>query len=110
MNSQELETAKRLGVGFTAVIFNDNDYGLISWKQSMSRGRSVSTRIDNPDFKAYAESFGIKGYRPENLTEIKVQLKAAITSRDLCVVEVPIDPSVNNALIEKLNKYWMTSK
>ena len=110
MNSQELETAKRLGVGFTAVIFNDNDYGLISWKQSMSRGRSVSTRIDNPDFKAYAESFGIKGYRPQNLTELKKQLRTAITSRELCVVEVPVDPSVNNALIEKLNKYWMTSK
>ena len=46
MNSQELETAKRLGVAFTVIIFNDNDYGLISWKQSMSRGRSVSTRID----------------------------------------------------------------
>ena len=110
MNSQELETAKRLGVGFTAVIFNDNDYGLISWKQSMSRGRSVSTRIDNPDFKAYAESFGINGYRPQSLTELKEQLRTAITSRELCVVEVPVDPRVNNALIEKLNKYWMTSK
>ena len=38
MNSQELETAKRLGLGFTVIIFNDNDYGLISWKQQMSRG------------------------------------------------------------------------
>src|SRR5438445_7355945 len=32
MNSQELETAKRLGVGYTILVFNDNDYGLISWK------------------------------------------------------------------------------
>lgn len=106
MNSQELETAKRLGVGFTVVIFNDNDYGLISWKQKISRNRSVYTRISNPDFKAYAESFGIRGYRPSNLLELKGQLKKAITSKELCLVEVPIDASVNNKLVEKLKKFW----
>lgn len=106
MNSQELETAKRLGLGFTAIVFNDNDYGLISWKQQMSKGRSVSTRIGNPDFKAYAESFGIKGYRPENLGELKDQLETAITSKELSVIEIPVDAGVNNELVTKLNQYW----
>ncbi|MFQ5677260.1 MAG: acetolactate synthase large subunit [bacterium] len=106
MNSQELETAKRIGVGFTIVIFNDNDYGLISWKQSMSKGRSVCTKISNPDFKLYAESFGIKGYRPQTLAELKEQLQTAITSNELSVVEVAVDASVNNALVEKLKKFW----
>ena len=110
MNSQELETAKRLGVGFTAVIFNDNDYGLISWKQNIARGRSVSTRISNPDFKAYTESFGIKGYRPQNLKELKEILKTAIPSKELSVIEVPVDPSVNSALFEKLKTYWREKK
>jgi len=63
MNSQELETAKRLNVGATMIVFNDNDYGLISWKQQMSRGRSTGTKLGNPDIKRYAESFGIKGYK-----------------------------------------------
>jgi acetolactate synthase-1/2/3 large subunit len=106
MNSQELETAKRLGVGFTAVVFNDNDYGLISWKQHMSRRRSVGTRIDNPDFKTYAESFGIRAHRPESLTELAGRLKDAISSRELNLVEVPIDPAVNTELVDKLNTYW----
>jgi acetolactate synthase-1/2/3 large subunit len=106
MNSQELETAKRLGVGFTILVFNDNDYGLISWKQRMSKGRSVCTKIGNPDFKAYAESFGIKGYRPESVSELKEQLGSCITGKELCVVEVPVDPAVNNELVEKLSKYW----
>jgi acetolactate synthase-1/2/3 large subunit len=106
MNSQELETAKRLGVSFTAVVLNDNDYGLISWKQSITRGRTIGTKIHNPDFKTYAESFGIKGYCPKNLAELKDQLQTAITSKELCVVEVPIDPKVNHSLVEKLNKYW----
>ncbi len=106
MNSQELETAKRIGVNFTTVIFNDNDYGLISWKQRMSRNRSVSTRISNPDFKAYVESFGITAYQPKNPEELKEHLYLAITSHNLTVVEVPVDTSVNDGLIEKLQKHW----
>jgi acetolactate synthase-1/2/3 large subunit len=104
MNSQELETAKRLNLNFTVIIFNDNDYGLISWKQMLSHGRSVSTKIGNPDFKKYAESFGIKGYRPENLKELKEQLTKAIMSDELCVVEIPVSTHVNQELIEKLKR------
>ena len=106
MNSQELETAKRLGARFTVVIFNDNDYGLISWKQRLSRGRSVHTTLGNPDFKAYAESFGIRGYRPRSVAELRQQLRHAILSRELCVIEVPVDASVNSALVDKLAQHW----
>jgi len=106
MNSQELETAKRLGVNFTAIVFNDNDYGLISWKQGMSRGRSTGTKIGNPDFKAYADSFGITSFRPENLKELEARLRTAITSKTLCLVEVPVDPSVNGRLVERLSRFW----
>lgn len=106
MNAQELETAKRLGVGFTVVVFNDNDYGLISWKQHQSRGRSVSTRIGNPDIVAFAESFGIAGYRPESVSELRQVLGSTIGSGELAVVEVPIDARVNNELVEKLRRYF----
>ena len=103
MNAQELETAKRLGVGFTVIIFNDNDYGLISWKQQMSKGRSTGTKLTNPDFKKFAESFGIKGYRPGNSQELKTQLTESLENRELCVFEIPVDTYVNGELIKKLN-------
>lgn len=106
MNVQELETAKRLGVGFTAVVFNDNDYGLISWKQEMHTGKSTGTHIDNPDFKALAESFDIKGYCPKNVAELKEQLHHTIGSQELSVIEIPVDPSVNAELTDKLEQYW----
>lgn len=106
MNSQELETAKRLGVGYTVVVFNDNDYGLISWKQDMSRGRSTGTRIGNPDFKAYAESFGIRAHRPASVEELRTALGEAIRSRELRLIEVPVDPAVNRALLDKLTRHW----
>ncbi len=98
MNSQELETAKRLGLAFTTIIFNDNDYGLISWKQQMARGQSTGTRLTNPDFKRYAESFGITGYQPTTLAQLKHQLQQAVSSHELSVVAIPIDTSVNERL------------
>jgi acetolactate synthase-1/2/3 large subunit len=102
MNSQEIETAKRIGVGFTIVVFNDDDYGLISWKQTGHSGRTFGTGLTNPDFKKYAESFGIKGYAPRTLGELRTNLKEAITGRELCLVEVPIQPKVNYQLSKKL--------
>ncbi len=106
MNSQELETAKRLGVGFVVLVFNDNDYGLISWKQIQSQQRSVFTELGNPDFRSYAESFGINGYRPESWEELNHTIKNALDSDELCLIEVPIDTSVNQELVEKLKTYW----
>ena len=106
MNAQELETAKRLGVGFTVVVFNDNDYGLISWKQRRSRGRSVGTRIGNPDIVAFAESFGVAGYRPEGTAELRQVLKSTLGTGELAVVEIPVDAGVNNDLVEKLRSYF----
>ncbi len=106
MNVQELETAKRLGAGFTAIVFNDNDYGLISWKQRMHTGEATGTRISNPDFDALAKSFGIKGYEPKDVTELKEQLRHAIKSKELCVIEIPVDSTINTELTEKLADYW----
>ena len=103
MNAQELETAKRLGVAFTVLIFNDSDYGLISWKQQMARGHSTGTRLTNPDFKRYAESFGITGYSPRTLADLKRQLREAMTSKKLCVVDIPVDQRVNVELVQKLD-------
>jgi len=104
MNSQEIETAKRIGVGYTIIVFNDNDYGLISWKQRSHVGRTFGTKLSNPDFKKYAESFGIKAYAPKSLADLKHDLKEAIRGQQLCLVEIPIQPSVNHKLSEKLER------
>jgi len=104
MNSQEIETAKRMKVPFTIVIVNDNDYGLISWKQNSHRGRAVGTKLGNPDFVKYAESFGIKGYKPERSEDVFKILKKAIDSNELCLVVIDVDASENLKLSAKLGK------
>lgn len=104
MNAQEIETAKRIGVGYTIIVFNDNDYGLISWKQIGHTGKKYGTALTNPDYIKFAESFGINGYSPKTLGDLKKVLKEAITSQELCIIEIPIDPSVNYELTDKLNR------
>lgn len=102
MNSQEIETAKRLSVPYTIVVLNDNNYGLISWKQKNHRGTSVGTMLTNPDFVKYAQSFGITAYHSKGRDDVKKILKKAIESNELCLVVIDIDPGENMKLSEKL--------
>lgn len=103
MNVQEIETAKRLDLGFPIIVFNDNDYGLIRWKQVSSAGKNFGTSLTNPDFVELAKSFGIEGYAPKTLKELRQVLKRVIEEQILSIIEIPIDPRVNHELSEKLN-------
>jgi acetolactate synthase-1/2/3 large subunit len=91
MNGAELETATRLDLGFTVIVFNDNDYGLISEKQENHTGESFGTRLTNPDFVAFAESFGIDAYRPESWDEVDDVLEETVPSDDLNLVEIRLE-------------------
>ncbi len=104
MNAQEIETACRIGVGFPIIIFNDNDYGLISWKQKRHRDKSFGTGLTNPDFVKYAEAFGIDGYSPKNLEELEEVLGKVLKEQKLSIVEISIANDVNYKLSEKLSK------
>ncbi|MFK8103715.1 MAG: thiamine pyrophosphate-dependent enzyme [Saprospiraceae bacterium] len=106
MNIQELETAKRLGISYTVIVFNDNDYGLISWKQERSANRTAGTKISNPDFVKLGESFGWNGYRPTTVADLKMVLEECLNNQELNLIEIPIDASVNQALVQKLKEFY----
>ena len=90
MNAAELETATRLGLGFTVVVFNDEDYGLISEKQYEHTGESFGTRLSTPDLVTFAESFGIEGYRVESWAELEETLETAVPADEMSLIEVPL--------------------
>jgi acetolactate synthase-1/2/3 large subunit len=102
MNSQEIETAMRIGVPIIIVIWNDNSYGLIEWKQIKTFGRASNVRFTNPDFVKYAESFGANGYRVECASELLPILKDAMTNKTVSVIDCPVDYSENLKLTQKL--------
>jgi acetolactate synthase-1/2/3 large subunit len=110
MNAQELATAQQLGLGFTIIVLNDNDYGLISWKQEQSQDRSAGTRLENPDFVQLAQSFGITATRPKTGEELDKAIQTAIQSNQMNLIEVPVDSSINEALTDKLKSYFSESE
>ena len=102
MNSQEIETALRLGLAFVILIWVDDAYGLISWKMDLEIGRNVDTRFGNPDFVAYAESFGATGYRITSADGLLPALQAALAADTVSVIACPVDYAANLELIESL--------
>ncbi len=102
MNSQEIETALRLGVPFVILIWVDDAYGLISWKMDLEIGRNVDTTFGNPDFVAYARSFGASGYRIGSAGELLPTLRTALAADTVSVIACPVDYSANLELIESL--------
>jgi acetolactate synthase-1/2/3 large subunit len=104
MNSQELETACRVGTPFVALIFNDGGYGLIRWKQLRQLGRAASVSFSNPDFVTYAESFGAKGYRVQAADELLPLLQEALAQPVPAVIDCPVDYRENLRLTERLSR------
>jgi acetolactate synthase I/II/III large subunit len=102
MNSQELETAKRIGANVTVVVWRDDGYGLIDWKQRDQFGRPFGVEFGNPDFVAYAESFGIAGFRAGSSADLYPTLMRALDIPGPTLVEVPIDYRENLRLTERL--------
>lgn len=102
MNSQEIETALRYEVPFVILIWNDNQYGLINWKQKRRYGRPSHIDFNNPDFVKYAESFGAKGIRIETAEELLPALKQALSEKTVTIIDCPVDYSENDRLTELL--------
>ena len=102
MNSQELETAVRLGLPLTVLIWRDDGYGVIRWKQQLRFGRTSSVEFGNPDFVKFAESFGAIGYRVKDPSELRPMLVDALKSRVPAVIDCPVDYAENLRLTERL--------
>jgi acetolactate synthase I/II/III large subunit len=102
MNSQEIETALRLRLPIVILIWVDDAYGLISWKMDLEIGHNVDTRFGNPDFVAYAESFGAKGYRIASADELLPTLRTALADDTVSIIACPVDYSANTELIRNL--------
>lgn len=95
MNSQELETAVRLGLPMVTIICNDGSYGLIGWKQQARFGREAFVQFGNPDFVRYAESFGAKGYRVQATRDLADILHEAFMQSGPVVIDCPVDYAEN---------------
>jgi acetolactate synthase I/II/III large subunit len=60
-SSMELETAVRLKLNITVIVFRDGGYNMVAFQQELIYGRTSGTDFGNPDLVKYAESFGCVG-------------------------------------------------
>lgn len=110
MNNQELETAVRIGAAIVVLIFNDCHYGLIKWKQEDKYGTSCYVSFSNPDFVKMAESFGAKGCRVTEELSLDNALEYAFAQTVPCIVDCPVDYSINMELSRKLKEMYENGK
>jgi acetolactate synthase-1/2/3 large subunit len=102
MNSQDLETAVRLGTSFVNVIWEDRQFGSIVWKQEKKFGEHFGTDFSNPDFVKLAEAYGMPAWRCESVEELPERLRQGLAAARPSVVVLPIDYSVDVAIFEEL--------
>ena len=99
MNSQELETAVRLELNLVVLILNDSSYGMIRWKQAHMGFEDFGLEFGNPDFVKYAESYGVQGHRVTKTADLVSTLNKAFESGGVHLVDVPVDYSENDRIL-----------
>jgi acetolactate synthase-1/2/3 large subunit len=99
MNSQEMETAVRLGLNITVLILRDDSYGMIRWKQANMGFADWGLTYGNPDFVKYAESYGAKGHRVESAAHLTELLKHCCDTPGVHLIDCPVDYTENDRIL-----------
>lgn len=101
MNSQEIETAVRLGLDLVVVILRDDAYGMIKWKQANMGFEEFGLDYGNPDFVQYANSYGAQGHRLTATEALVPLLEECFNTPGVHLVEVPVDYSANDRILNQ---------
>ncbi len=101
MNSQELETAVRLKLQIVVLILRDDSYGMIKWKQAQMGFAEYGLDYGNPDFVAYAQSYGASGYRIERVEDLVPVMRRCHATEGVHVIDVPVDYSDNDRILNR---------
>jgi acetolactate synthase I/II/III large subunit len=95
MNGQELATAAQYGLNVIILVFNNGIYGTIRMHQEREYpGRVHGTDLKNPDFAAYAKSFGFWSTTVRKTREFAPAFEAAIGSAQPALIEIITEPDV----------------
>ena len=99
MNSQEMETAVRLGLNITVLILRDDSYGMIRWKQANMGFADWGLTYGNPDFVKYADSYGANGHRVESAAHLTELLKYCRDTPGVHLIDCPVDYTENDRIL-----------
>lgn len=101
-SSMEMSTAVQQKCNITHFIWNDEAYNMVQFQEEMKYGRNSGIELGGIDFVKFAESFGAKGMRISDSSEVEKVMKEALAYEGVCLVDVKIDYSQVKDLAEKL--------
>jgi acetolactate synthase-1/2/3 large subunit len=88
--ANELATAVRHKLGVVAVVFDNGLFGNVRLIQREQFGnRIIASDLTNPDFRKYAESFGVAAYRAKTARELQQALEKALALGEPALIHVP---------------------
>ena len=88
----DLATAKQFGINLVTVVVNNASYGnVLRDQQRLYEGRNSGAVLTNPDFQAYARSFGVGAWQVETADGLRGALREALASEAPAVIEVVSD-------------------
>ncbi len=92
--ANELATAMRHRIPLTAIVFNDGAFGNVRrMQQELYGNRLIGSDLANPDFVAFAKSFGAEALRVTTPHDLRGALRRAFSHRDgPTLIEVPVGP------------------
>jgi len=90
--ANEMATAVYHRIPLIAIVFNDGAFGNVRRiQQERFDNRLIASDLANPDFVAYAKSFGAEAMRATSPDELRQALRRAIAHRDgPTLIEVPV--------------------
>ena len=90
--ANELATAMRHRIPLVTIVFNDGAFGNVRRIQQEKYGnRLIGSDLANPDFVAFAKSFGAAAARVTSPQDLRAALRRAFADRDgPTVIEVPV--------------------
>jgi pyruvate oxidase len=89
--AMEMTTAVKYGMNITHVLLNNGELGKISKEQRAADFDVWQTSLHNPDFAAFAELCGAKGFRVTSLDELDDAVVAALAHDGPALVDVISD-------------------
>lgn len=105
MSIQALLTGVRIKVPFVVLLWEDDHYGLIQWKQEMEFNQESHVALHNPDLVQVAHAYGCFSKRIESAEKLVSTLNWAFANKEKpTVLVVPVDYSENMKLFHHLSK------
>jgi len=100
MVAAEMETAARLRLPITVIVFNDAALSLIEIKQEQKGYAGASMRYAGPDLAALARSFGVTSWSVTDEAGFTSAFMAALRAPGPTLIDARIDPSGYRTMLE----------